>query len=500
MTRSPIRICSRSLAWTAIILALVGSSGPAASSSPPPPLGEYVVLGWNDLGMHCSNKYFADLAVLPPFNTVWGTLIRRGTATALPQIVGPGYRIEYSIVGNTYSVGKTDFWSWEFLLFGVELPDNVGLTGRGLTGNLDWRTDHFVADGIPLTPFDDADLLHEQPFQLALLQAYDGQNTLVASTTIVAPVSNEMTCSTCHHPGAGETVDMAILRRHDNEEGTHLVSERPVLCARCHASNALGLPGNPDLPSLSEAMHQRHAEETDDCYVCHPGPNTQCLRDVMSQEFGMTCQSCHGHMIDIAQSIDQGRQPWLQEPRCGDCHGANYSEAPNTLYRNSNNGHAGLYCEACHNSPHAVLPSREERDNRQVIALQGHAGTLRDCRVCHGVFPSAPGPHGYFPTGVREPDPAALSQARISVAPNPVRGRTDVEYRVVEPGPILLAIYDATGREVRVLSRNAQYPGDHTLVWNGLDQNGGEAPAGVYFCRLETGGQTASVQLVKIGR
>jgi hypothetical protein len=472
----------------------------AAEASPPPQLGDYVLIGWNDLGMHCSNQRFADLAVLPPYNNVWATLIRRGSASSLPQVVGPGFSVSYSIEGNTYSVGKTDFWSWEDRLFGVQLPDNIGLHGKGLTGTLDWSTNHFAAEGIPLTPFTDADLIHEQPYQLGNLQAFDAQNNLLASTQIVVPVSNEMTCNACHVPQSGETVEHAILRRHDGEEGTHLVNQRPVLCANCHASNALGLPGNPNLPSLSLAMHSLHAEETDNCYLCHPGPTTQCLRDVMSQQYGLTCQSCHGHMRDVATSIENGRQPWRQEPRCETCHGASYAEMPNTLYRNSNNGHGGLFCETCHNSPHAILPSREERDNRQMVALQGHAGTLRQCTVCHGVYPSAPGPHGYYPTGVQEPGQTADLRARVRVMPNPARESTEINYRVADSSPIRLAVFDAAGREVRVLTDRSQTPGDHTLVWDGKGPDGQAAPSGVYFVRLRTGGESATARVVKVSR
>lgn len=472
-----------------------GAIGPAPASPPP---GEYVLIGWNDLGMHCSNKNFADLAVLPPYNTFWATLIHR-SGTGLPEVVGTGFSVTYSFEDNTYSVGKTDFWSWEDRLFGVSLPDNIGLTGRGLTGPMTFSTDHFVADGVPLTPYTDSDLIHEQPFQLANLQAYDSAHNLIASTQIVAPVSNEMTCNACHHPQAGETVDRAILRLHDQENGTNLLGQRPVLCATCHASNALGLPGNPNLPSLSLAMHAQHAEHTDDCYGCHPGPVTQCLRDVMSQQFGMNCYSCHGHMIDVATSIANGRQPWLQEPRCGTCHGANYSEAPNTLYRNSHNGHGGLFCETCHNSPHAILPSREERDNRQAVALQGHAGTLRTCSICHAVAPDQPGPHGYFPTGLTEPIDPRLAQAKVQASPNPMVERTEIAYRVVQEGPVSLAIYDAGGRQVRVLTGNAQSAGDHTLVWDGTG-NGGEAlPSGVYLARLQNGARSATARVVKLG-
>ncbi|MDM7916333.1 MAG: FlgD immunoglobulin-like domain containing protein [Candidatus Eisenbacteria bacterium] len=495
----------RSALTSALLLAFLLTAAVAVEASPPPPgpaggdREGYILIGWNDLGMHCSNKLFADLAVLPPYNTVWATLIRRGSAGIPPEVAGPGFTVTHHFPANTWSVGKTDFWSWEDRLFGVNLPDNIGLTGRALADEMHWATDHFVAEGIPLTPFDDADLAHEQPFQLATLQAFDAQQTMVASTEIVAPVSNEMTCNACHVPQTGETVDHSILRLHDDENGTHLLADRPVLCANCHASNALGLPGLPGLPSLSLAMHDQHSEHTNNCYLCHPGPNTQCLRDVMSEEFGLVCQSCHGGMLQVAQSIEDGRRPWLDEPRCETCHGAQYAEEPATLYRNSNNGHGGLYCPTCHNSPHAILPSREERDNRQVVALQGHATTLRDCRVCHGVIPSGPGPHGLSSAGIAGLD-AGVLEAWLAVAPNPMFERAEIRYRVPDPAPIRLSVLDVTGREVRLLAGRAQTPGDHTLVWDGRDAAGREVPGGVYFARLEAGGSVLRSRLVRLGR
>lgn len=489
------------MALLSLLLPCSAINGTSAQAGPggPPLRDDYVLIGFNDLGMHCSNKSFADLAVLPPYNTIWAILLRRGTATTMPQVVGPGYSVGYSIEGNTYSVGKTDFWSYEDQLFGVNLPDNIGLTGLGLTGTMTWHSDHFVAEGIPLTPYDDADLLHEHPYQLANLIAYDGQNNPIETTQIVAPVSNEMTCNACHIPQPGETVEHSILRRHDSEAGTNLVNNRPVLCADCHASNALGMPGQPGLKSLSQVMHEKHAEYTNNCYMCHPGPDTRCLRDVMNVQYGVTCTDCHGNMLQVATSIEQGRRPWLDEPRCQTCHGANYAEEPSTLYRNSNNGHGGLYCATCHNSPHAILPSREERDNRQTLALQGHVGTLRECAVCHGVTPSAPGPHGYYPTGLLDPGPAAALQPAVTVSPNPMTGTAEIRYRVVDSTPVRLSIVDAAGRELRTLSTSRLSPGDHTLVWDGSDERGRTAPAGVYFARLQSAGAAAQARLVKLG-
>ncbi len=158
------------------------------------------------------------------------------------------------------------------------------------------------------------------------------------------------------------------------------------------------MPGQPGIPSFSFVIHDKHKDKTNDCYKCHPGPNTQCFRDVMFSS-GMTCQSCHGSVGNVSQTIENGREPWLEEPSCGaaNCHGPAYAEEPGKLFRQSR-GHGGLFCSACHSSPHAILPTVQPNDNVQNIALQGFAGTLRRCEVCHGTVPTGAGPHGYVPS------------------------------------------------------------------------------------------------------
>lgn len=351
---------------------------------------DHIIIGWNDLGMHCSNKDFSTFVVLPPYNNVRAQVIQVGDAIYPPVVVTTNFHVTYEIPGNTYSVGKTNFWDYEDLIFGVSLPPNFGLTGSGLTGDMAVTENYFYVTGIPLTPFTDADLVNEDPFQLGLLKLYDQSEQFLASAPPVVPVSNEINCvgSGCH------SSEQAILNLHGPEAGFD-PNVKPVLCASCHASNALGLAGNPNLPSLSEAIHKHHGEVTNDCYKCHPGPNTQCLRDVMSTQHGMVCQSCHGSVTEVGESISSGREPWFEEPACGAvaCHGSNYAEEPGKLFRESR-GHGGLFCSACHGEPHAIVTSRVDRDNVQNIALQGHAGTLNKCEVCHGVVPTGAGPHG----------------------------------------------------------------------------------------------------------
>ncbi len=68
---------------------------------PPPKTPKYIVLGWNNLGMHCYNPDFSNLAILPPYNTLIAQVIK---VDEPPQIVTSGVIVEYSFPDNTYSV------------------------------------------------------------------------------------------------------------------------------------------------------------------------------------------------------------------------------------------------------------------------------------------------------------------------------------------------------------------------------------------------------------
>lgn len=417
---------------------------------------QYVLVGWNDLGMHCANKDFSMIAVLPPYNNMHAQLILK-SPTGDPQVVTSGYTIEYSIPGNTYSVGKTNFWDYAQQLFNLPtpLPLNVGLTGNGLTGSLLPSGNFFVATGIPITPYTDANLVTENPYQLIHLVAKAvGSSTILATTDVVIPVSNEISCvsSGCH------SSQQDILDEHENEPGFN--KNGPNLCANCHADNALGTTGDPEAGIFSEVIHDKHKNmlpqnEISTCYKCHPGENTQCLRDVMGKDpvNPMTCQNCHGTMGEVASSISNGRRPWLDEPSCGNplCHGSNYAEEPGKLFRESQ-GHGGLNCSACHGSPHAILPTIQANDNLQNITLQGYAGTLKECTVCHETTPNGPGPHGIMATN--------NVTASLTLTPTSGNGIFDINYSTTNNESAAMT-YDVwitqkspNGRTKQILNKN----------------------------------------------
>jgi hypothetical protein len=354
---------------------------------------EYVVFVWNDLGMHCLNPTYDQAVILPPYNTVWAQVVRRGNP---PQIVTSGLTVEYRMVDNTYSYGKTDpyggdfaqFWDNAQALFGVALEHDRGLNlvdpaiSNGLSGTMVAKGDHFQVDGIPVVPVNDAGAW--DPYQV--IEVTVKQNgTVIGQTRATVPTSDEIDCAKCH--GASDPFG-DVLASHDQLHGTNLSGQTPVLCANgvCHTSPALGQAGEGSDGYLSQVIHEAHADRNAACMDCHPGAVTRCSRSLAHSAADGNCITCHGTMQQVASSIESGqRTPWFDEPTCasGTCHdGVAEVGSQASLYRNTT-GHHGMYCPACHNSPHAMYPSREATDDYQPEQYQAEVLSIGSCGVCH---------------------------------------------------------------------------------------------------------------------
>ena len=77
-----------------------------------------------------------------------------------------------------------------------------------------------------------------------------------------------------------------------------------------------------------------------------------------------------------------------------------------------------------------------------------------------------------------------------TVRPNPAQGDAFIEWNSPVAGETELAIYDASGRVLRVLVSESRSAGVHQAQWDGRDASGVAMPSGVYYYRLslrETG-------------
>lgn len=298
-----------------------------------------------------------------------------------------------------------------------------------------------------LEPTEDTRVARESAAKLNILSLHDSLH----STTLVD--DNPVICASCHNSFALEEptggglagdpllspLSIALHGQHgkmivDEASGVLLrdVDGNPRLTLDLSPGEARLLPSDPNDPFLT--MEQN-------CFTCHPGKLTQCFRGAMF-DAGLKCSSCHGDLLatggQFTGDFDHNgtlrqRLPWRDEPRCESCHlgdalnpgpdsflariafdeadraavprhAANprFAEESDELYRKSH-GHGGVACEACHGSPHAIWPAPDPlaNDNVPALQLQGHAGTIRDCGVCHSPnsFPNGTlaGPHGMHP-------------------------------------------------------------------------------------------------------
>ncbi|MCK9294713.1 MAG: hypothetical protein M0P70_06475 [Desulfobulbaceae bacterium] len=473
------------LSATLLLTPFILMSGTAnARDSVSEPECRYSLIAWNDLGMHCIDHDYSVFAILPPYNNLHAQLINRRTG----KLVSAGVTITYEAVLdtrgsiNTTSMGKTNFWDWVEPLFGVSPADDMGLAGNPVQSLTPAPMTYdpagfWTATGIPTVPYDDAGTANYYP--MVKVVAKDLKGRVLATTRTVLPISDELACSNCHSSGTGDPMAQPapdwvydadpqkdwkrnILLLHDNRNADNPVyadaltvsgylssgllatsdAGTPILCAGCHASNALGTTGVAGVKQLTTAMHAWHAVNAMDdgtgmplgmtmdrtgCYCCHPGSSTQCLRDFMGTTKNpdgsakIECQSCHGPMSTVGSPERVG---WIDLPKCQYCHylstdgsyvqdtsaldeTGNFRQTTSifstgdTLYKVGAT-HGNMQCEACHGSTHAVYPTTEANDNVQSIQLQGYPGTVAECSVCHlRELPVSDngGPHGMHTIG-----------------------------------------------------------------------------------------------------
>ncbi len=411
------------------------------------------LMGWNNLGMHCMDADFSVFAILPPYNTVEAQLV---DASGNLVTSGSGVTVTYQAIAdpngsiNTTSQGKTNFWGNVVALFGANLAPDQGLAGSNMPGAanvpqpmaFDSTQNLFQATGIPLTPYDDSHTKNYYP--LMRLTAKDTSGTVLATTDVVLPVSDEMDCSACHASGSGPAAmpkagwvndpdpqrdyRLNILRLHDDRQaGTSLYTSalaakgyntsglystvvqdgKAVLCAGCHLSEALQGTGYAGVPPLTQSVHSLHANVTDPtngqtlnastnrsaCYRCHPGSTTKCLRGVMGNSVApdgtmdIQCQNCHGPISAVGSASRTG---WLSEPSCQSCHTGTASHNNGMIRYTSafdTNGQPRMAVD----TTFATTPNMPSQGFSLYRFSVGHGGL--ECATCHGSthaeFPSS---------------------------------------------------------------------------------------------------------------
>lgn len=97
---------------------------------------------------------------------------------------------------------------------------------------------------------------------------------------------------------------------------------------------------------------------------------------------------------------------------------------------------------------------------------------------------------GYWVGMPPDPEPQEVRPG-VRVSPNPLRGAGTVLYSVPAPGPVVLAVYDISGRLVDTLAEGFSPAGDHTAALGC-----GRLSAGVFLIRLECGRAASASRVV----
>ena len=90
------------------------------------------------------------------------------------------------------------------------------------------------------------------------------------------------------------------------------------------------------------------------------------------------------------------------------------------------------------------------------------------------------------PSGSAAPRVLALGKIR----PNPFSMEAAFGVSLDRDGPFMVRVFRADGRLVRTLLRASGKAADLRLTWNGKDDRGRPAGAGIYFIELRSGGRT----------
>ncbi len=264
-------------------------------------------------------------------------------------------------------------------------------------------------------------------------------------------------CAQCHYSPALDLaqvgpIDEPAAGVNGRQQKRHISMSRAMHFTHGQYTDLFPAMPLPKTPGRTLALQTELLDQT--CYQCHPGKLAKCLRGTMGAG-GVVCQDCHGDMKQVGNDFSAGlptgagldlarRVPWAMEPKCQSCHvgdaksvttmnRADHIVAPDgirnlmaftktsaaaasvvpidaassrfaenqKLYRLSK-GHGGVLCQGCHGGTHAEWPNPNPaaNDNIAALQLQGHAGTLIECTVCHAAGSlglTLGGPHGMHP-------------------------------------------------------------------------------------------------------
>ena len=150
-----------------------------------------------------------------------------------------------------------------------------------------------------------------------------------------------------------------------------------------------------------------------------------------------------------------------------------------------------------------VLRSVTANDGSESIAFLTATGSTQ-CRLrveaVGNIFYDVSNADFTITPGVADaiPEPAPAGFALEPARPNPATGTVTLRFDLPNAAGVDLAIFDVAGQRIRTLAAGRWPAGRHSASWDGRDDGGRVAGPGVYFAKLEAGGNRASRRVLRL--
>ena len=83
-------------------------------------------------------------------------------------------------------------------------------------------------------------------------------------------------------------------------------------------------------------------------------------------------------------------------------------------------------------------------------------------------------------------------------SPNPFNPVTTIHFSLTEATHVNIEIYNLKGQKVKTFVNGTLEAGNHSMVWNGKDNNNRDVPSGVYFYKMQSGKYTSTKKMIML--
>lgn len=99
---------------------------------------------------------------------------------------------------------------------------------------------------------------------------------------------------------------------------------------------------------------------------------------------------------------------------------------------------------------------------------------------------------------VNNDDPVAPAlDLKLTCYPNPFRGSTNIKIEQTDNSPTTITVYNLRGQLIRtVVNSQKLSPGEHLFTWDGKNDNGQLAAAGIYLFKMKSGSYSATRKMI----